>query len=66
MDFEDWLLMGIDAGWISVVACATHNGVPLAPGKDAAWEAGWDPCQPVVRVWGPDGIEGQPDYSEIP
>jgi hypothetical protein len=39
--------------------CQTHDGVPQTPEEDDAWEDGWDPCIPVLRLWG-DNI---PDES---
>jgi hypothetical protein len=58
--FYEWLKKGLDAGWVEE-ACATHDGVPSTDAEDAAWEAGSDPCQFVLRLWGPEKRTGQPD-----
>jgi len=49
--FDEWLLVGIGKGWVSPVVCQTHDGVPMMPEEEEAWEDGWDPCIPVLRVW---------------
>lgn len=51
MDFVDWLQYGIDAGWVSELACGTHDGIPWTEEEAAEFEEGYDPCQPVLRVW---------------
>lgn len=51
MNIQDWVELGVRNGWCSEVVCATHDGVPGTPEEDAEWEAGHDPCQPVVRLW---------------
>lgn len=51
MDREEWIRYGVDKGWISEPACATHAGTPSTDEEDAAWEDGWDPCVFVLRLW---------------
>jgi hypothetical protein len=51
MTIHDWLDIGINAGWISNVVCATHDGIPDTPEEQAEWDEGGDPCQPIVRIW---------------
>lgn len=51
VDWEQWLAVAIDRGWISFPACATHEGVPSTSWEQDRWEEGGDPCQVVVRVW---------------
>ncbi len=51
----EWLQHGVDRGWCSEVVCATHDGLSdLLWTKEELdeWEAGYDPCLPVVRVGG--------------
>jgi hypothetical protein len=50
-DFWDWLQFGIDLGWVSDGVCVTHDGLPSTEDEDDAWEQGYDPCQPAIRVW---------------
>lgn len=61
MTYDEWhdvFMEGIDKGWISAPACATHDGVPSTESEEESWEQGWDPCQPIVRLWGPEGKAG--------
>jgi hypothetical protein len=48
--FEDWLTLGIGYGYCSQPVCATHDGMPSTPEEDRAWEDGYDPCVPAVRL----------------
>lgn len=50
-DFWDWLQFGIDLGWVSDGLCATHDGLAWTEEEEDAWEQGYDPCQPAIRVW---------------
>jgi hypothetical protein len=49
--FIDWFMVGLNAGWISDVVCATHNGLPLTEEEESEWDEGFDPCVPGVRIW---------------
>lgn len=49
--FETWLERGRRAGWISDIACATHDGIPSTSEEEDEWETGGDPCQHVLRLW---------------
>lgn len=51
MTIWEWIQLGIDEGWCSKPACATHDGVPCDEEEEAAWERGEDPCQHVLRLW---------------
>ncbi len=53
--FDEWLAVGIRAGWVSEPCCSMHDGVPMAPVEEFEVDEGYDPCLPVVRLWGPDG-----------
>jgi len=58
-DYEHWLHQGISSGWVEG-ACATHDGIPRTDAEEAEWEKGLDPCEPILRLWGPPGRAGQP------
>ena len=49
--FDEWIKVGMEAGWVSDVTCGTHDGIPNTDEEDAEWEAGHDPCQGIMRVW---------------
>ena len=40
-----------EKGWVSPLACATHDGVPHTEEEEEEWEEGFDPCAPVFRIW---------------
>jgi hypothetical protein len=52
--FEEWLAYGHQQGWVSPIACATHDGVPNTDEEEEEWDAGHDPCQHVLRLWPQD------------
>jgi len=51
MTEEEWIKLGIENGWCSAPTCATHDGVPSTDEEADEWEAGYDPCQHVLRLW---------------
>lgn len=51
-DFEQWLVRGYEAGWISDVQCLTHEGIPMSDAEMESWDEGNDDCFPVVRIYG--------------
>jgi hypothetical protein len=59
MDFDEWLALGVANGWVSGPRCVTHDGIVSSAEEEAAFDAGRDPCQHVLRLW-PDG----PDPSQ--
>lgn len=52
--FEDWLLLGMNNGWISKPVCSTHDGLPTTHEEDTEWEDGGDPCIYAVRLFADD------------
>jgi hypothetical protein len=50
-DVGEWVNYGVEKGWCSLPACATHDGVPGTPEEDEDWDRGGDPCQAVLRLW---------------
>ena len=54
MTFDEWITQGIDLGYCSVPACQTHEGLPSTEEEDAAWDEGWDPCVPAMRLYWPE------------
>ncbi len=53
-NFEDWLLLGMNNGWISRPVCSTHDGLPTTHEEDTEWEDGGDPCIYAVRLFADD------------
>lgn len=50
-DFLDVLKEAFEQGWVSNIACSTHDGVPMTEGEDAEFIEGYDPCIPVIRLY---------------
>ena len=51
MNFEDWLLMGIETGYCSEPVCGMHDAFPMSPDEQADFDDGGDPCIPIVRLF---------------
>jgi hypothetical protein len=51
MDFEDWLKIGYDNGWVGAPVCDTHDGVPLTASEEKEFEEGTDPCVNILRLY---------------
>ena len=50
MTQDDWLQLGIHAGFCDPPVCNTHEGVDLTDEENDAFEDGDDPCIHVVRL----------------
>lgn len=50
LDFDNWIKLGYDKGWISDVFCNTHDGPPMNDEEMQEWDDGGDPCSFHVRV----------------
>ena len=51
MSFDHWLKYGIDAGFCGEAVCIQHDGTPFTADEADRFEAGDDPCVPMVRVF---------------
>lgn len=51
LTFAEWISYGVDKGWVSEPACATHDGVPSTEDELTDLDEGYDPCQHVLRLW---------------
>jgi hypothetical protein len=38
MDFDAWLKMGYENGWVGPDVCSTHDGVPMTASEEAEFE----------------------------
>lgn len=50
LDFEEWLKLGVEAGWIGAPVCHTHDGLPLSAAEEAEFEES-DPCVHILRLY---------------
>lgn len=48
---EGWLRYGIDAGFCGEAVCIQHDCTPFTADEADQFEAGDDPCLPMVRVF---------------
>lgn len=51
MDFIEWVDFGQEKGWVAPGTCLTHDLVPMHDLEARRFEAGEDPCIPIIRVW---------------
>lgn len=51
MDFEDWLSIGREHGFISRPVCSTHEGIPMSDEEVAMWDEGDDTCIHILRLY---------------
>ncbi len=51
MDFEAWLNIGYNNGWVGVPVCETHDGVPMTEAEDLEFIDGSDPCIHILRLY---------------
>ena len=51
VDIAEWVAEGIRQGWCSEPVCGTHDGTPLRPDEETAFDDGDDPCVAIVRLW---------------
>ena len=49
-DFDEWMRIGIEKGWIGPAVCSTHDGIPTSEEEDLLWEEE-DPCIHVIRPY---------------
>ena len=48
--FWKWYQRGIKKGFCSKEFCETHEGYPMHPSEEDAWDQGHDPCAHMVRL----------------
>lgn len=57
IDFDEWLGVGRENGWVSLPVCSTHDIVPLTELEASEFDEGGDPCVHVLRLY-----EGVADF----
>jgi hypothetical protein len=65
MDFEAWLKMGYDKGWVGPDVCVTHDGVPMTASEDSEFETG-DPCVHVMRLYESTDVKRDVEENHSP
>lgn len=51
LDFEEWLKLGFDNGWVGPPVCSTHDGIPSGLEEDDEFEDGDEPCIHILRLY---------------
>lgn len=64
MNLADWIAIGREHGFCSMIACDTHEGVPQSAEERDAWEQGDDPCILVVRIYTEDTTMADAERDE--
>lgn len=54
--YDEWLEVGVKAGWVSKPYCSMHEVGPLRDWEEAEFDDCGDPCILVTRIW-KDGYE---------
>ena len=50
-DFDDWLALGLEKGWITKPFCNTHEGYQfLTDEQEKEFDEGGDPCVVVIQI----------------
>jgi hypothetical protein len=50
-DFNDWLALGLEKGWITEPFCNTHEGYQfLTDEQQEEFNEGGDPCVVVIQI----------------
>jgi hypothetical protein len=55
MDYNEWIKIGIDAGWCGPAVCFTHDGLPMSLEEEALWEE--ESCIHVIRLYEDDEMK---------
>lgn len=51
MDFDEWIKIGVQAGWCTAPVCYTHDGLPMTLKEEDQWvQDGEDICVHIVRL----------------
>ena len=49
--FDEWLRIGLDAGFCGPTICWLHDGIPTSAYEDGMIDAGDDPCIHLIRLY---------------
>jgi hypothetical protein len=66
MDFEEWLTIGYEKGWIGAPVCYVHDGLPMTEQEDAMWADGDDPCIHIIRLYEDDDVKRGVEENHSP
>ena len=66
MEHHEWIIYGMERGWIGPRVCAIHDGLPMTEEEESEFDEGYDPCIPVYRIY--DSLEEKEavEYNHSP
>jgi hypothetical protein len=51
IDFDHWMEIGLQRGFVGPPVCSTHDGIPMTRSEEEEFEQGFDPCIHVIRPY---------------
>ena len=64
MDYNEWVRIGIEAGWCGPAVCFTHDGLPVSLEEETLWEE--EPCIHVIRLYEDDEMKKAIEQNHSP
>ena len=66
MEHHEWIIYGMERGWIGPRVCAIHDGLPMTEEEESEFDEGYDPCILVYRIY--DSLEEKEavEYNHSP
>lgn len=65
MTFDEWLKVGMDAGYVGPPVCFTHDGLPTSEAEDEEYDLG-DPCLHILRLYTDDMARKRIERNHAP
>jgi hypothetical protein len=66
IDFDDWLRLGMDNGFVGPPICETHDGTPTSEAEDDEFDDGDDPCIHVLRLYRDAEVKAEVERNHSP
>lgn len=66
MDFEEWLKIGYDNGWIGAPVCYTHDGLPTTSAEEDEFFGGGEPCVHIIRLYEDEDVKRGVEEAHSP
>lgn len=51
MGYDEWIQIGLDAGWCGPAVCETHDGLPMSDEEHDQMYEGDEPCIHIIRLY---------------
>lgn len=66
MNFDEWVAIGMKNEWCGPPVCSTHDGVPTSLDEEESFDAGYDPCIHIIRLYENGDVKGNVESSHSP